>query len=34
MLELSKHNFGYAIDHVHAKKSDMAYLSMGVVQVM
>jgi len=34
MLELSNQNFGYVIDHVKAKKLDIAYVSMGVVQVL
>jgi len=34
VLELSKQSFNYAIDHVQAKKLDMAYVSMGVAQVL
>ncbi len=34
MLKLSNQNFGYVIDHVQAKKLDIAYVSMGVVQVL
>jgi hypothetical protein len=34
VLELSKQSFGYAIDHVQAKKLDMACVSVGAAQVL